>query len=59
MMDGALLKIVLHAIAENHPSAIQPGETEMAVAWLKQSIRVQRPDKGGGTAYFAHIVSVS
>jgi hypothetical protein len=54
-MDGALVKVVLQAIADNNPSAIRPGEAEAAVVWLRQHIKVQRNDKGGGIAYFAEV----
>jgi hypothetical protein len=54
-MDGALVKIVLRAIADNNPSAIQPGEGETAVVWLKHRISVQRNDKGGGIVYSAEV----
>jgi hypothetical protein len=45
-MDAALARIILTAVAENNPSAIQPGEPAQVVAWMKQRIWIKGSDKG-------------
>jgi hypothetical protein len=53
-MDGALVILVPRATADNNPSLIL-AKVNPAVVWLKQRIRVQRNDKGGGIVYFTEV----
>jgi hypothetical protein len=54
-MDAALVRIILTAVAENNPSAIQPREPEQAVAWLKQHTWLKGSDKEREAQYHPEI----
>jgi hypothetical protein len=55
MMDQALVRMILTAIAENNPSQIQPGETDEAVNWIKERVWMTPRDKGEKAQHYPHL----